>query len=267
MCDGVAPADILKWLNQCLATSGVQSSSARSLKNGSEREVWDCDFRLAGTQTRAILTVFKPGPLESVNTSLPPDQAARKCALAMAELPAFGIPTPQVLGHAISGREAALLCEKVKKKDWTPDARIEAAEILARIHTLKEPTLSGPLRELARISDPREYRTTGGEAPSPKARTLVHGDYLSVNILRVRDGLRIIDWETFGWGDPMWDLGFLVGADRNIPYDEIEATIAAYEKTAPVDREQLNWHQRRWSDNWKQRDRRPSNKTTEGDVQ
>jgi aminoglycoside phosphotransferase (APT) family kinase protein len=61
--------------------------------------------------------------------------------------------------------------------------------------------------------DPREERTTGGDAPTSKRKTLVHGDYFSANILSVRDGLKIIDWETFGWGDPMWDLGFLIGAD------------------------------------------------------
>jgi len=54
--------------------------------------------------------------------------------------------------------------------------------------------------------------------------------------------LRIIDWETFGWGDPMWDLGYLVGADRNLPEYEVEAVVTEYEKLAPVNREHLMWH-------------------------
>jgi len=92
------------------------------------------------------------------------------------------------------------------------------------------------LRRLARISDPREYRITGGR---PDSKTLVHGDYFSANILPVTGGLRIIDWETFGWGDPMWDLGYLVGADRNLPEYEVEAVVTEYEKLAPVNREHL----------------------------
>jgi hypothetical protein len=174
--------DVLKWLNECLATDGVQLLSARRLKRGGEREVWDCAFTLDVRPSTGILTIFKPGSLESVNTSLPPDEAASKCALAMAELPAHGIPTPYVLGQATAGRGAALLCEKVERKDWRSDARIEAARILSRIHNLQASSLSKPLQELVRISDPREYRTTGGEAPAPSSRTLVHGDYFSANI-------------------------------------------------------------------------------------
>ena len=78
--------------------------------------------------------------------------------------------------------------------------------------------------------------------------------YFSANILPVADGLRVIDWETFGWGDPMWDLGFLVGADRDLPEVDIKAVIAEYEMSAPVDLENLMWHRRRWSESWKQRD-------------
>jgi hypothetical protein len=96
---------------------------------------------------------------------------------------------------------------------------------------------------------PREYRTTGGQAPLPESKTLVHGDYFSANILAVPGGLRIIHWETFGWGDPMWDLASLVGADRNIPKNEIRATIAEYEKEAPVNREHLLWRQLLYSNN------------------
>ena len=70
---------------------------------------------------------------------------------------------------------------------------------------------------MARISDPRENRTTGGGGPKAPVRTLVHGDYFSANILPVEDGLCVIDWETFGRGDPMWDLGFLLGADPGLP--------------------------------------------------
>ena len=79
---------------------------------------------------------------------------------------------------------------------------------------------------------------------------MVHGDYFSKNILPASNGLYIIDWETLGWGDPMWDLDFLIGADRDLTNSEIKATIAEYEKHAPVNREHLIWHQNRWIDYW-----------------
>ena len=215
--------------------------------------MWDCRFTADGVDTAAVLTVFKPGDLQSVNTSLPPGEAASKCALAMSELPSLRIPTARVLGHSVDGGQSALLCEKIERLNWDPDVRIEAARILARIHGLSESSLSGALQHLARISDPRESRTTGGRAPQPESKTLVHGDYFSANILPVPGGLRIIDWETFGWGDPMWDLGFLVGADRDLPEHEVEVTIAAYAEEAAVDRQQLMWHRQHWSEYWQRR--------------
>lgn len=254
------------WLNECLHSTPVSLKAAQALRNGPEREVWDCRLALEGNDSAAILSIFKPGSLESVNTSLPPGHAVRKCVLVMNELPALGIPTPRALGDAAMGREAAMVSERIERTDWSPDVRIQAAEILAHIHRLEEGDLSGELRELARQSDPREYRTTGSQAPQPEVKTLVHGDYFSANILPVAGGLRVIDWETFGWGDPMWDLGFLVGADRDLPQDEVEAAIAEYERSAPVDREHLMWHRRRWFDFWEIRRRQSSNKPGAGDA-
>lgn len=246
---------VVTWLTECLHSDHILVTALRNLRNGPEREVWDCALETDGIQAGAILTVFKPGTLESVNTSLPPGRAAQKCALAMTELPTLGIPAPLVLGHAAIGGEAAVLCERVKRTCWESDVRIEAARILARIHTLPESGLSEALQELARISDPREWRTTGVLAPQPEAKTLVHGDYFSANILPVEGGLRIIDWETFGWGDPMWDLGFLIGADRGLAYGEVEAVIAEYESGATVVRHRLMWHKRPWFEYWKQWER------------
>lgn len=241
------------WLTNCMPHHVVRLNTARNLKNGQEREVWDCNFSSDEAKSVAILTVFKPGTLASVNTNLPPEKAAQKCVLAMTELPALGIPTPHVLGLATVDRKAAMLCEKIEQTDWISGVRIEAARILARIHNLQESSFSKCLQELVRFSDPREYRTTSGKAPLSESKRIVHGDYFSVNILPVADGLRIIDWETFGWGDPMWDLGFLIGADRGLPADEIEAVIAEYEKAMPVNREILGWHRRQWSEYWEKR--------------
>jgi len=247
-----------RWLPLCLPAARATLGRVRSLKHASEREVWECEVEIGGAQAGAILSIFRAGSPESVNTSLPPGPTALKCALAMIELPALGIPTPRVLGHVVAGGEAAVLTERIVPVKWTPRVRIQAAAILARIHTLEEHALSAPLRELVRESDPREYRTTRDHGPKVTARTPVHGDYFSANILPVADGLFVIDWETFGWGDPMWDLGFLVGADPDLEEDEVEAVIAQYGRGAVVERQRLMWHRRRWADYWQERNRQAS---------
>jgi len=98
------------WLDACLPGRGAVCIDIECVRDRPEREVWIC--RLAGdaAPSAVVLGVFKPGSLETVNTSLPPGQAVAKCALAMRELPALGIPTPRVLGHAVIGEQAAVLC-------------------------------------------------------------------------------------------------------------------------------------------------------------
>jgi hypothetical protein len=242
------------WLAACLHGITITSNNISNIKDGDEREVWDCVFAIDGIHTEGILTIFKPGTQETVNTNLPPKKATEKCALAIKELGAFGITTPKLLGHTEIQDQAGLLCEKIDQKSWTPSDRIHAARLLARLHTLPQDNLSDKLQALIEISDPREYRITGGLAPKTERKVLVHGDYFSANILPTTEGLCIIDWETFGRGDPMWDLGFLIGADRDLPEEEIWATINEYMKKAPVNQEHLFWHHQRWSDFWCERE-------------
>ena len=231
-----------------------------------EREVWDCTCQAGDNQLDAILTVFRPGSLETVNTNLPPELVSEKCFLAMRELPALGIPTPTALGWAVAGREAAVLYKKVERTEWGSGTRVHAASILARLHNLREARLSRRLRKLVRHSDPREHRTTGGRAPTANDRRLVHGDYFSKNILPVAGGLCVVDWETFGWGDPMWDLGFLIGADRALTDEEVEAVIAEYASGATLDRDRLMWHKQEWAAFWRARKPRSVDSSNAGHV-
>jgi len=69
-------------------------------------------------------------------------------------------------------------------------------------------------------------------APRSQGKTIVHGDHFWKNLLLTSDGLRVIDWEAFGRGDPMWDLGFLIGVDRDLPEDEVESTLSEYARRA-----------------------------------
>ena len=252
---------VQRWLTDCVPHLSVRLTAVRNLRNGVEREVWDCSCRTKAGGLDAILTLFKPGSLETVNTNLPPELVSEKCFLAMSELPALGIPTPMVLGYAVSRGEAALLCERVATSEWISGTRVAAVRILARLHNLHEFHLSRRLQELVSLSDPLEYRTTGGRAPRGRDKRLVHGDYFSKNILLVAGDLCVIDWETFGWGDPMWDLGFLIGADHDLTDEEVEAVIAEYGSRAAIDRHRLMWHKRRWSDFWKARQDKSSEET------
>jgi len=221
-----------------------------------------------------------------VNTNLPPLQAAEKCALALQELPQLGISTAQYQGIAVMDEMAAVVMAEVKPARWHAHVRVAAALCLARLHNATLHHLSPPLRELIQKSDPGPQRVlsslawhvreldsacttwrsdhpevatkaqtllTSG-APQMKPNVLVHGDYFSKNILPTANGLCVIDWETLALGDPMWDLAFLIGADRDVAQQEVEAVIDAYESVAPLERGALLWHKRCWDVSWQLRD-------------
>lgn len=80
--------------------------------------------------------------------------------------------------------------------------------------------------------------------------SFIHGDLKSNNILCAPpDAVRLVDWETAGWGDPRWDLGAVIGdavfgwltgisftgpgglsawlAGARRPIDEVQADLAA----------------------------------------
>ncbi len=93
---------------------------------------------------------------------------------------------------------------------------------------------------------------TTGEPPP--GRSLVHGDYFSANLLAAGTSVMVIDWDLAGRGDPMWDLGFLIGADRDLPDAEVEAVLDAYGRES-VEERSLVWHRECWSLFWLLRDR------------
>ena len=84
--------------------------------------------------------------------------------------------------------------------------------------------------------------------------TLVHGDYFSANLLATASGLVIADWETLALGDPMADLGWLVGADRGLDELQVGSVIKAYANSSPVDESRLGWWRSCWAAFWELRD-------------
>src|SRR5262249_50744661 len=80
--------------------------------------------------------------------------------------------------------------------------------------------------------------------------TLVHGDYFSANLLATATGLVIVDWETLAVGDPMADLGWLLGADPGIGEPEVTSVVKAYSTSSSVDESRLGWWRRCWAAFW-----------------
>lgn len=282
----LTPSYVAQWISLALQPQPTTLLNASSLRIGPGREVRTCSITIGPEVRTVILKIFKPGAPHTVNTNLPPLQAAEKCALALQELPHFGIPTAQYQGMAVMGDMAAVVMGKVKPATWNAQIRIAAATCLARLHTIPLHYLSPSLLALVQKSDPRPQRiissliwhiqeldkaypawrsahtgiaaeaqaliTTG--TPQMKPDALVHGDYFSKNILPMPNGLCIIDWETLALGDPMWDLAFLIGADRDIAQQEVEAVIEAYRTVAPLERSVLLWHKHCWDISWQLRD-------------
>jgi aminoglycoside phosphotransferase (APT) family kinase protein len=224
---------------------------------GSGCRVWDC---LVAAE-RMVLKVYAPGFDDY--SGLGPVDTARKHALALMELPTFGVPTPRCLGLAVEGGEAALVMERMVALPFTHAHRVEAARVLARLHSVEIGDFSHDLADLASRSTPNRGRV--GEVPDEPElgeTTLQHGDYFSVNLAATVAGLRVLDWDLLALGDPMWDLGFLLEADRNAGEREPREATEAYQSLRPIDEERLTWQRECWRAFWEARDLRngPSNR-------
>jgi fructosamine-3-kinase len=240
-----------RWLARCVGSRKTFLKSARQMDRGSGCRVWQCDL---GGET-VVVKLYCLGFDDY--SRLGPVETARKHALALSELPRFGVPTPRLLGFAADGDEAALATEWLSTAPFTPGHRIEAARILARIHMVQLSDLSPDLADLIVRSTPNRGRV--GEAPDePPLReiALQHGDYFSVNLAATADGLRVLDWDLLALGDPMWDLGFLLAADKGVKEEDASAVIAAYRDLRPVDEQRLAWQRRCWEAFWRRRDQR-----------
>jgi len=236
--------------------SAYSPAEARPIKRSRRRQVWEIDVTAGPDSFTCILSIFQHTTFEKVNTTLSPAETAEKCFLCCSELPGHGVPTPPPIGWYASAHGAAFLCHKVPQEPWCEDTRSVSARHLARLHLLDIASLSTRLADLCRLSEPRgdpplrSMTNLSGEFAPWAQNALVHGDYFSKNVLRHGDRLHIIDWETFGLGDAMWDLGFLLGADGKLPDAEIDAVTNEYAKYAPVDEERLSWYRRNWEERW-----------------
>ena len=263
-------------IRKCLGVENVSIVASEPFKSGSGCDVLDCEFVADGVASRGVLKVYRQGfddysGIGSLKT-------VRKNVLVGRELPAYGINIPAVMGAHLSGEPPCVLVEKLEGTGWDGQTRILAAERLARFHSIHLEELSAEFQEVVTQSRPNMDRVRLGVAafcenldktgpgwrkervhlareateivednePRSSLRTLVHGDYFSVNIIPTTQGIYIVDWDLLAMGDPMWDLGFLIGADRDVTDEEAEAAVAAYRRYCEVDEGVLSWHRQCW---------------------
>ncbi len=239
------------WLARCLPPGTPEPRRCRDLSGRSGCQVWECEVG----EERVALKVYSPGCDDY--SGLGPADTMRKHALALRELPTFGVPTPRCLGLAVEGEEAALVTEWLEARPFAPADRVAAARALARLHTIELTDLNRELADLVSRSTPNRGRV--GEAPGEPSLTdvtLQHGDYFSVNLLSTPDGIRVLDWDLLALGDPMWDLGLLLCADRGLEENEAAAVISAYGEIRQLSAGRLAWQRRCWKEFWRRREQR-----------
>lgn len=215
-------------------------------------------------------------------SGLGPVGTADKVVAVARELPPLGVPVPAVIDNTVGATEALVVSEAFDPQPFTQVHRVTAARILRNLHMIEPQALSPELGGLVGRSRPNADRIRLGveEAAAaldrrdpawpdtppgvrvnvllasgepPPGTALVHGDYFSANLPAVGDGVVVIDWDLLSLGDPMWDLAFLVGADRDLDPDLIDRVLDAYGREA-IDAAPLLWHRECWSLFWELRD-------------
>ncbi len=246
------------------------------IRDRAGREIIDCLNRVGSEAEKCILKVYHKDCDD--DSELGVFKLAKKTHLASRNLAVYSIKIPKVFGSYMSNDFSCVVMERLQQTHWEPGTRVEAAGILARLHSISLETLSDELQGLIRDSKPNRDRGRLGVIgrskyldkkypqwrgrhlrlsksvdriiksvePVSSMTTLVHGDYFSVNLISTADGLYVIDWDLLALGDPMWDLGFLVGADEGLTEKESEEVIQAYRQTRPIDADVLHWQMECW---------------------
>lgn len=268
--------NIKTLISKCLGQEIGYFLETHEIRDRSGREVIDCAYQIGSETELCILKVYHRGCDD--DSELGVFKLAMKSHLASRDLAVHSIKIPKVYGSCLSDDISCTVMEKLEQMRWEPGTRVKAAEILSRLHNVPLESLSNEFQELIRDSKPNRdrgrlgvigrYKYLDKKYPGWRERhpklsesiegiiesvepvssmtTLVHGDYFSVNLIPTADGLYVIDWDLLALGDPMWDLGFLVGADDGLAEREIEEVIQAYGQTRPIDEEVLHWQLECW---------------------
>jgi len=253
MTEELASGAIQEWLRGCCGHADLRLLGASPAGGHSGAGTWECEVTGAGASGHLVLKLYRPGFDDY--SGLGPIDTARKQALALAELSGHGVPTPRCLGFTSTGDEAAVAMARVVGSEWAGGTRAEAARVLATLHGIRTGDLSPELAELVSRSTPNRGRVgeAAGEPPLAE-RTLQHGDYFSANIAATRMGVCVLDWDLLALGDPMWDLGFLLEADRCVDVEEASEVIRAYRSVRALDNARLRWQRACWQAYWRGRE-------------
>jgi aminoglycoside phosphotransferase (APT) family kinase protein len=220
------------WLGWCFGREPIPLECYRRPRGYSGCEVVACQFEGKVVLFKRYIPEFwdyaRLGPVDT----------ARKNALVLEEFPALGVPTPRLLAFTIRDDEAALVMEWIPSEPLTAAGRLEAARILARLHSISLGDLSPELADLIARSDPDR------EPGARFAPTIQHGDYGPLNLAARGDSVTALDWDFLALGDPMWDLACLlekgVRPEERGPIDE-ETVTRAYQEVRPIDGARLAW--------------------------
>jgi len=260
----------------------VTIEDVKRLPGGASRELWRFTLvRPGATPERLVLRRDPPGHVIESSRKLEFDmiQAAAAAGVPVPKLRACGGDDPE-LGtsfFAMDFVEGETIGKKILREPDLVTARErlpeQLAQAAARVHTidprrfgLRVPEGESPgaaeigrytqvLHDLAPDPHPTlelAIRWLRARLPSPRAATLVHGDYRIGNVIVGPEGLRaVLDWELAHAGDPMEDLGWLCVRAWRFGNDDRpvgglcarEKLFEAYERASgtPVDPAAVRW--------------------------
>jgi len=282
-------SSVADWLALIL-NKKFEMGEAKKMSSGSGSRVYECSLRIDGIDERAVLKIYGKdfenysnlGIIDSVKKNILVFQQLPEHGIRTPELLGYAHGNDKLpSGGQVGAGESAILMKKIESKTWEVDTRNIAAVLLAKLHNLSVDKLSKELSSLIERSTKNRQRIFNGVnripkldarfpgwrkenpglyksiveliesgEPIAKSETIIHGDYFSVNIMLEQSDVRVIDWDLVSLGDPMWDLGFLVGADKNVTETEADKVIETYRAVREIDEYNLAWHRKCWSAFW-----------------
>lgn len=177
-----------------------------------------------------------------------------------AEVAALRALSPPLVPQLLAEGAGWFAYAHVPGRAWTDDPG-PVARLLAEVHATPAPTGMRllPLGGQAIAEQARGFGATGLtecpviDDPGLTRRVLVHGDPVPANIVITAEGLRLIDWQCPGLGDPVDDLALFLSPAMQFLYrgrpltaEEGAAFLGAYPNRTTVERYQrlepvLSW--------------------------
>lgn len=236
--------DFVTALRRALANATVDLArieNLRRLSGGASQETWAFDA-VSGSGLEPLVLRRSPGGTERAATGSAAASLETE-ALVIETARAQHVAAPRVryvlkpedgLGHGyimdrLPGETIARrILRDAEFQSVRPALARQCGEMLARIHGVNIEPLRSTLPEIDGPAQLRRYRDLydsydyphpvfdfafkwlESRVLSPRALTLVHGDYRNGNLLISPSGIEaVLDWELAHIGDPLEDIGWL----------------------------------------------------------